>query len=522
MLTVGDLRLEADRVEIEMVPATASPQAGTGQTPSEGQRGRIFVRAGGNVLLQRGDEKLQGDSLVLESDEGVFDAQGATIITPPFFIRGERVFRTPRELRAVNAHVSPSPNGRGEFGFRAEEIRLVDGQRISLRNATLYLWGNRLLTIRRVTFTARVGGSRDREARGAVPPFTVRASQISGYALGTGLNFAPARGIVGSVQVEATTKQGFPYSAQIRSDFVAFQPELQTRRIAPQPGGTDPALVNATPLRQLLTARALPPPADAVLDFESILVLTSSPLSRPTRAAGRDIHLELNVTENREVAGRRIGPALLSRKPEVMLVTRLPLTGAPPGNDNAAARSFLRRPRFILQGDLSQGSYEEVRLNEMRAQVTKSRTGVRLGIGTLPLLVGDNILLYGQVIRQANQYASSNTYRFFESTIAANYILGLRSAVGVAYIDRAVNGTTPFIWDQVDTQSEAQAFAQTTFFKGKYTLALLGRYDTRQRTLFDTEFAIAIRGKNIEPRISYRRLNGQLGFNIALPGLTTR
>jgi hypothetical protein len=55
---------------------------------------------------------------------------------------------------------------------------------------------------------------------------------------------------------------------------------------------------------------------------------------------------------------------------------------------------------------------------------------------------------------------------------------------------------------------------------GKYTIASQIRYDLRQSRLFDTEIALAWRGKTIEPRISYRTQNSQFGFGVTLPRLS--
>jgi hypothetical protein len=107
---------------------------------------------------------------------------------------------------------------------------------------------------------------------------------------------------------------------------------------------------------------------------------------------------------------------------------------------------------------------------------------------------------------------------FTESSVTLDYIFYSRTMIGGSYIRRDQRGATPFIFDQVDTQDEGQFRGQVALPGGKYTLASQIRYDLRQSRIFDTEIAIAWRGKTIEPRFSYRTQNSQFGFGITLPG----
>jgi hypothetical protein len=114
--------------------------------------------------------------------------------------------------------------------------------------------------------------------------------------------------------------------------------------------------------------------------------------------------------------------------------------------------------------------------------------------------------------------AGSPIYRFTESRVTLDYLFYARTMIGGSYIRRDQSGFTPFTFDQVDTQDEGQLRAQVALPGGKFTLAGQIRYDLRQSRLFDTEVAFAWRGKTIEPRLSYRTQNKQLGFGLALPG----
>jgi hypothetical protein len=120
------------------------------------------------------------------------------------------------------------------------------------------------------------------------------------------------------------------------------------------------------------------------------------------------------------------------------------------------------------------------------------------------------VLLRPQLQITTLSYEGGGSYRNAEVSVAAAYLLGGRSAVGVNYTRRFTSGSTPFAFDVVDTENEARLRAQAS--RGRYTAALLGRYDVDQGRFFDFEVALALRLRCIEPRLSYRRLGRQVGF----------
>ncbi|GAB4451326.1 MAG: hypothetical protein OHK0029_00270 [Armatimonadaceae bacterium] len=497
VLEWGDVRIRADRMIFD-------PQQNQGE-------------ATGNVVVQRGDEILRGERFIFDSVAGQFRAQSAVALSPPFSVEGVEIVSDADGIQATQAIVTLGREGSSEIVFRADTAQLVSAtRRLVLRNARLSLFGVRLFTLPRLSVPLSFENADSLERRNAAPPVTFRASQISGVALGIGLNSTLAPRTFASFAVEQTTRQGTQGLLAVRYGLIGGPIGLQTRRDVPLPGGVPPELADATPLRRLLTARPLPPPFDPVLDFVDISAIPNL-LSEPTRYGNRDAFVAVTLAEKREFAGRRQGPLLLSRHPEAQFVWNMPLAGPLPVRDNDATRQELRRVRLTLSGDLSTGRYVETRTNEDNRTIRRTRNGLTFGVGTLPVLVGKNVLLTGTTALYLSEYGS-DTYRFLETSVAAQWVLGRRQGIGLAYIQRGISGNTPFFFDSVDTQNEAQIRGLLPL-NHRYTVSLVGRYDTAQGTLFDYEVTVVVRGNVLEPRFFYRRLNGQVGFTIGVPGL---
>ena len=515
VFTMGDLRLTADNAVFD--PAAFS------------------LEATGNVVLTRGDEVLRGDRFFLDSDTSVFQADNGQVVTPPFFIAGQSITQKPGEIRAKNARLAPDPEGKGEIQFRASDVLIQGEGRTTLTNATVYILGLRLLTLKKITIeptrgSSGSGGLLAGGSGGGPPalPLVVRASGISGTAVGVNIPFGLPLHISGRIGGERTTKQGTNTTLVLHRVLVPAQTDTSSRSLLPTPGGIDKSVAGLSPLRQLLKARPTPLGPDPVLDNESVL-FTRDILANPTRRGVRNVALDFAYVSNREVGTRRQGPLLLSRTPELLFTVEVPLARPFERDaDNAQQRDYLRRRlRFVASAEGGVGKYQEVRLPALltptRTTISRNRQYLLLGFGTLPYLVGSRVLVAAQTAQWISTYSGGGLYRYGENTLSGDLILGVRQVLGVSYIGRGVSGKSPFFFDQVDTQTEGQVRAQSPlpFAGGRYTLGLLGRYDLTQKRFFDTEIALAIKGRVVEPRISYKTLNSQIGLNIAIPGFSS-
>lgn len=495
------------------------------------------IEAAGGAKFTRGDEVIQGGRITLNGDTGVIEVSDAVALSPPFRVEGRTLYRDPQTLRVLDASLGLRPGGGGEIGFRADEIRIGNATKLTLRNAKIYLYGKRLFTVRHltipITLDPEYGGTGQSTAP---PPVTFRLSGISGQALGFGNQFNISSNTNLGVQFEQTTRQGFQYTIGTQTTLVGPRVEDQGRQLNATPGGRgeriterqrrqargEPEPAPVSPLRQLLTKRVPPPAPDPVLDFVDILP-TGNPLSRPTRTVIRSVSLATTYAHNREFGARRQSALLLSREPEAQIVANIPLYRPLRVTNTEETRQDLRRPRYFGFGQVQVGRYHETRLKEGLTDFSGNRTGLVAGVGSLPILLGRRTLLFGQSAINFSRYDGGQTYTFSETSLATEYIVRERSGIGAAVIRRITTGSTPFLFDQIDTQNEAQLRFQTTGGKeSRYTFALLTRFDVKQQTLFDIEFAVARRGQLLEPRFTYKRLNRQFGFSLAIVGITQR
>ena len=501
LFTFGDVRLRADRLEYD--------------------NATLGMIATGNVVLLRGDERVSGSSFLFDPQNAVGIAENAVAVSPPFYVAGARIERTPTGIIAQNALITACPEGKGEFRLTARQIELVNDRYVVLRRPSFYLFGTRLLTLPRYRFVVTRGRGREREEYALSIPIRIRSSQIAGLVVGVSVPYQLGGGYGGEVGVDLPSKQPIQYAVTLRRDFAGDQTEDPGRtqftdptRRETTPSGGGP---RESPLRTFLRARPLPPPLDPVLDYENILP-SEDPVALPTRVPARGLRGEVNVLVNREVGNKRQTQLLLSHVPEARLVGSLPLAGQVP-QSNDAARAYLRRPRALFTGDIAVGRYEERELGAARRNTAASRLSASVGLGTLPLLLGDRFLVRPQFLMSYNAYQGGSSYRVAEVNLAGDYVFGTRTAVGASYIRRFASGQTPFTFDVVDTQNEAQLRAQISLAGGRYSLGTLFRFDADQRRFFDFQVALALRLRCIEPRLTYRRLGQSIGFTIGLPGL---
>jgi hypothetical protein len=400
-------------------------------------------------------------------------------------------------------------------------MQFANAKTVILWNASIYLFRARLITIRRLSFdvSSDTAGGAPR-TKSNIPPVTFRITRTSGLVVGAGLNFTAFRGFRASTAVDLTTRAGIQGQFTLRHDFLGADPRERARLISPIPGAVQPELAHASPLRQFLAARPLPPPYDPVLDYVDILP-TANPLAQPTRLLGRDVHAEADLSYRQEFNGRRAGPVLLTRFPVVALAGRVPFAPPISANDNAAARAYLHIPRLVATGSATSGYYEETRPDESGKPTTVStRSSIGVGVGTTPVLVSNSTLLLAQAYGEGAGYGVGGSYRYSELSLSAQQVLSARTGLGASFIFRTAGGASPFRFDQVDAKREAQVRGQVLL--GRLTLAGLMQIDTQQGTAFNEEITLAYHKGAVEPRVSFRTLNRQILFNLAFPGFTTR
>jgi len=509
-LTFGDLHIHADRIVFS-------------------QDG-LFIQAAGHVTVVRGDERFSGDELTFAGAARTFDLKNGVAISPPFYLSGARITRDDQKgLIASKARFVPSPDGNGEIALSAEKIQITaDGKSATLRNATLSIGHSRLLTIRyvRIPLASALSGNGSEVVQPRLQsPIVLRYSGVAGTVIGLTTPVEAPFGIYGSATAAYTTRTQPQFHLDLRRNLIASEAIGRARPSSvffSSPGGMgDAQMASLTPLRQLATARKPPPVPDPVLDYQTILA-NADPVSRPIQVAQRNLYIDVNLFINRDYGTKRQGPLVLSQQPEVSLNGSLPVVGSLPQQaTDTELRRFLRVPRLQIVGGVFEGWYREHRLKQDKKTLSGDRFATTVGVGTLPLLIGEHILFRPQVVTNNFRYnsPSHSEYGYTETSLTLDYILSSRTMVGGTLIRRDQYGTTPFTFDEVDTRNEGQLRGQLALARSRFTLGTMLRYDLQQDRLFDTEFAVAWRGKAIEPRMSYQTLNNQITFGFNFPGI---
>ncbi len=511
----GDLSLRADHIVCD--------------------REKGVIEGSGNVVLVRGDETVRGSAITIFLATGDFVVQKGTVISLPYRIYGERVEQVRGVLTATRGVLTPDPEGKGELRLFARKIEFVEGRYTELTDVRIYLYGKRILTLKHYRLDQQAIG----KERAAVPrlPIEFKISRISGFAIGLDNTWTLIRNGTGTARVYLPTKNGPQYLLSADYNLLGgagnAPPFLRRRgrdslfnQALEGNDASSAATPAVSPLRHLLTMRPSPGP-DPVLDFQPLLE-TSDTVGDPLNQSPRYAALSATLSGKEEIGVKRQGNLLLARRPEIRVISTLPLNATNPNNGeefetNDALRHYLRSPRLALNTDLSSGTYHEDRLTVSGDQnvpdgVNERRTGGQVGVNLLPLLLGSHILFQGHVSYRQFQYSDSSTYRVPEVGAAASYILDRRTWFGAALYRREPSGDTPFFFDQIDTRSEAQAIAQGRV-TSRVTVAALARYDLDQSRLFDYGVMVGVRGTSLEPRVGYRKLGSQFTFGFSLVGL---
>ena len=470
------------------------------------------LEATGSVLAKLGTERIEGKNLKIGGldlatkslDKGGFSFffSEAKLFSPVIHLAaGELRFSSETGAEARRLLFVPGPEPRGEIEISADRVRSQPGSgRLFLENATVRLLGNRLITLPKLALTPRY--DKQRQGQSLDLPILYRTSRVSGVAAGVRLPFAPVGGAQGIFLVESTTKQSWNALVTVRRELLG-----QAKSLEPEAPSLFTGLRNSTQKERSFEERVRPfivarPPAAADLSVRRYAASLSSPatLDPLPRQTTPSLTLNAAVESNREFV-RRSGFLLRSRLPEALL------TGRVPG----------QRGEGGWLATLGGGPAQEKRLDGSGKQVKANRLVAALGWEAPRFRLGRQ----GQAnvfLGQTEQRYPRAHYSISELRLSTDYGFSLQTGLSGGLALRRAKGQSPFLFDTLEAVNEAQLRGQTQV--GSLTIALLGRWDIQSHQLFDSEVALGWRGKTIEPRLTWRRQNQQLGFTINLPALT--
>jgi hypothetical protein len=467
----------------------------------------------GHVRVHEADTTLRAAEVTFCGPKSSAVATDALLTRNFYTIRAPRIAGTPEQITAYNADFTTVPNGGpADYYFRARTITLdAMKHRGTLRDATLYLFGTRLITIPRLSFGLGGGGGAAQH-HVAIPSVGVSSRYGTFIAFGN------------------TTRIGqYPVQYRLllptRQSVQALVTSQQTLYAPP----THPAKINTpdagpvTLLDRLRAAATVPPgplPEGDPLRFQDFL-----PDPNPILLFNAPSHGGLNLAEDLSVhvaaSGRRRNDLYVSRLPEVALSGNLPLTPVPdtpiPG-DPQSFRAALRHVVLYVQAQETVGDYRE-QLSAAPYSVRARRTQSQASLSARPLLIAPNTVLLPSVLISTSSYSGSKSaYRYDQINVAVNHYFSDLTAVGVQFLASSTSGDSPFNFDVLDTSREMDV----RFQAGNRHFIVAGRvrYDLAQGGVIDYQAAIGPALRGFIPVFSYNFRTRSLGLGVQVKGLT--
>ena len=471
----------------------------------------------GHVRVHETDTTLRADTVTLSGSPQTALADNALVTQGVFSVRAKTLTAMPALMVGHNVTVTTVPGGgRADASIRAQTLTLDQtAERGTLRNASLYLFGTRLLTVPRVSF--RIGKQAGRAQKKLMIP-TIGVSSRYGTFLAFGSSTR-----IGSVpfQYRLLLPQRQSLQAVVFGQQTLYAPF--EHRPAETPPGSPPTLLDH--IRAFATAPApLLPPGDPLL-FHDFL-----PQPNPINVFDTPGHGGLTVAEEGSIHvaanGRRRDDLYVSRLPEVTLHGQLPLTplpNPPATGDPSAFRAALRRVVFYLDAQETIGSYRE-QSSAAPCNIRARRAQTQVGLSAFPLLIAPNTVLQPRFSISSSGYSTNgdsggkSAYRYSQLSIDVNHYFSDLAALGVQFKGSTASGDSPFNFDVLDSTRELDVRLQM----GNRHLVVAGRvrYDLSQSNVIDYQLALAPALRGLLPVFSYNFRTRSLGLGVEVKGVT--
>ena len=486
----GELTLDADQADADLAA------------------GRYDLR--GDVRLHEADTSLKADEVTIGPRQEAV-ATNALVSRSYYSIRAPRIAGTPEQIVAYNGNFTTVANGGpADYYLRAQTITLDSAaHRGTLKNATLYLFGVRLVTFRRLSFGFnKSGGAGGRKL--VIPTIGVSSRYGTFLAFGsdTRIMRLPVR-----YRVLLPTRQSVQASAT--SFQTLYAPRIPAAPAAPYAG---PETLLGR-IRAAATVLPGPLPEGDPLRFQDFLP-DPNPIQLFNAPSHGGLYLGEDLSTHVAASGNRRTDLYVSRLPEVTLSGNLPLSAvptAPIAGDPQSFRSALRHTVLYAQAQQTIGEYEEQSLSS--GHIRARRTFTQAGLSARPLLIGPNTVLLPSLSITSSSYSGSKSaYRYDQINVAVNHYFSDLTAVGVQFLASRTSGRSPFNFDVLDTDRELDLRFQT----GTAHLVVAGRirYDLVKGGVIDYQAAVGPALRGFTPILSYNFRTRSLGLGIEVKGLT--
>lgn len=466
----------------------------------------------GGVRIHETDTTLVAQEVTFNGRASNGVATGAAIYRSYFTIRAPRIAGTPETITAYGGDFTTVPNGGpADYYLRSQTITLDSAKRRgTLRNATVYLFGARLITIPRLTFGLGGPGGGSRRAL-AIP--TVGYSSRYGTFLAFGNNTRIMR-LPLQYRLLLPTRQ--TVEAALTSSRTLYTPRVY---FAPPSPYTGPVTL-LDRLRAAATVSPGPLPEGDPLRFTDFLP-DPNPISLFNAPSHGGLYLGEDLSTHIASSGRLRNDLYVSRLPEVNLSGDIPLTPVPKApiyGDPQSFRASLKHIVLYAQARETFGYYRE-QLSSAPYHIYARRISHQASLATRPLLIAPNTVLLPSVSITTNSYSGDKTaYRYDQINIAVNHYFSPLTAVGVQFLASSTSGNSPFNFDVLDTSRELDLRFQT----GTARLVAAGRirYDLSRGGVIDYQAALGPALRGFIPVFSYNFRTRSFGLGIQVKGFT--
>ena len=488
----GELTLQADTADADLVSGTYDLR--------------------GSVRIHEADTTLRAQEVTFEGRASSAVATDAQLFRSYYTVRAPRIVGTTALITAENGDFTTVPNGGpADYYLRSQTLTLDPGKRRGiLKNATLYLFGARLVTIPRLSFgLGGAGGGAKRTL--AIPTLGVSSRYGTFLAFGNTTRFMK---LPFQYRLLLPTRQSV--EAAVTSGQTLYTPPQRPPPTAPYTGPT--TLLDK--LRAAATVPTGPLPEGDPLRFTDFLP-DPNPISLFNAPSHGGLSLDENLSVHVAASGNRRTDLYVSRLPEISLSGDLPLTPVPKPpiyGDSQSFRAGLKHFVLYLQARETVGDYRE-QLPSSPYSVRARRTNHQIGLSTRPLLIAPNTVLLPSVSVTSSSYSGDKTaYRYDQINVAIAHYFSDLTAVGVQFLASSTGGRSPFDFDVLDTSRELDLRFQTG--TAQFVAAGRVRYDLSKSGVIDYQLAIGPALRGFIPVLSYNFRTRSLGLGIQIKGLT--
>ena len=481
-----------------------------GQADADLAAGTYDLR--GYVRIHETDTTLQAQEVTFNGRASSGVATDAAIYRSYFTIRAPRIAGTPELITAYGGDFATVPNGGpADLYLRSQTITLDSGKRRgTLRNATVYLFGARLVTIKRLSFGFGGPGGGTRRAI-AVPTvgYSLRYGTFIAFGNNTRIMRLPLQ-----YRLLLPTRQ--TVQAALTSAQTLYTPRVHPTPAAPYTGPT--TLLDR--LRAAATVSPGPLPEGDPLRFTDFLP-DPNPIQLFNAPSHGGLYLGEDLSTHVASSGRLRNDLYVSRLPEASLSGDIPLTPVPKApiyGDPQAFRASLRHIVLYAQARETIGYYRE-QLSSAPYHIYARRISHQAGLATRPLLIAPNTVLLPSISITTNSYSGGKTaYRYDQINVAVNHYFSPLTAVGLQFLASSTSGDSPFDFDVLDTSRELDLRFQT----GNVHLVAAGRirYDLARGGVIDYQAALGPALRGLIPVLSYNFRTRSVGLGIEIKGFT--